>query len=787
MSEAAPIDTVLGRLSNPRRVRTGWLALCPAHEDEHASLSVASGKDGSVLVLCRAGCETEAVIGALGMRMADLFPKSERPISERGTIAATYDYEAADRRLLFQVVRFAPKRFAQRRPVGDKWVWNLDGVDRGLYRLPELLANPGADVLVVEGEKDVDRLRQIGFVATTNPGGAGNWRADYGEVLRGRRVLILPDNDPPGRAHADAIRRALAGVAAAVAIVELPGLGPKGDVSDWLAAGNNADELRRLLAGAPLEVAGSGQAAPPAPGPSGSQADLLVRLAGEGDLFRTPADEPFATVAVDGHRESHPVQSGSFRMWLRRRYWDAVAGAAAAGALSDAVETLAARALFGGATHEVGLRIARHEDRLYVDLANLAWEAVEIGPAGWRVVAEPPVRFRRSPTMAPLPTPVAGGSLAALRPYVNAIDEQSWQLLAGSLVATLRPAGPYFVLILLGEQGSAKTTTARVIRSLIDPNRSPLRAEPRDARDLLIAAKHNWLLAFDNVSQLPDWLSDALCRLSTGGGLGTRRLYTDEDETVLDAQRPVILTAITEIATRGDLLDRSIVLEQPVIDERDRRSERDFWRAFEAERPAILGALFGGASVALANEDRTALARLPRMADPARWVAAAEPALGWVPGTFAGAYGRNEREAHELALDLSPIAAPLKVLASRGEWRGTATELGRALAEVVDVEVTRGRDWPKTPRALTSELKRLAPNLRAAGIAWERPGRTGHARLHVLRATTVTTVTSVTGTTHGSDGRDGDDGPGRPDQRVGLAREMARIFADDPDALLGLA
>jgi hypothetical protein len=781
------LDTVLARLPGARTTGTGWLARCPAHDDRRPSLSLAEGADGRILVLCRAGCSTEAVVGALGLTMADLFPEAERTARLGRAIVATYDYRAPDGRLLYQVVRYAPKGFRVRQPAGEGWAWNLADVERVLYRLPELLAAPNADVLVVEGEQDVDRLLELGFVATTNPGGAGKWRADYGEVLRGRRVLILPDNDPPGRAHADAIRRALAGVAAAVAIVELPGLGTKGDVSDWLAAGNGAEELRGLLAAVPLEAAGAGQAALPAPGLGGSQADLLVRLAGEADLFRTPSDEPFATIAVDGHRESHPVRSNSFRLWLRRRYWDAIAGAASSGALSDAVETLAARALFGGETHEVGLRIAEYDGRLYVDLANPAWEAVEIGPTGWRVITDPPVRFRRSPTMAPLPTPAAGGSLAALRPFVNAVDELSWQLLAGSLVAALRPAGPYFVLILLGEQGSAKTTTARVFRSLIDPSRSALRAEPRDARDLLIAAKHNWLLAFDNVSQLPDWLSDALCRLSTGGGLGTRRLYTDEDETVLDAQRPVILTAITEIATRGDLLDRSIVLEQPVIGDRDRRSERGFWRTFEAVRPAILGALFDAAAAALANEPGIALERLPRMADPICWVTAAEPALGWAIGTFAAAYEGNARQAQELALDLSPIAAPLAVLAARGEWRGTATELRRVLADIAGVEPTRQRDWPKTPRALTGELKRLAPNLRAAGIGWERPGRTGHARLHVIRGTTVTSVTTVTAGTFGGDGHDGDDGRGRPDQRTEVAREMSRIFADDLDGLLGLA
>src|SRR5262249_20593555 len=151
--------------------------------------------------------------------------------------------------------------------------------------------------------------------------------------------------------------------------------------------------------------------------------------------------------------------------------------------------------------------------------------------------------------------------------------------------------GPYAVLILTGEQGAAKSTMARLLRWLIDPNAAPLRSQPRDGRDLVIAARNSWVLAFDNLSYLPIWLSDCLCRLATGGGFATRELYTDADEVIFDSQRWVILTSIEDVASRGDLLDRAVILRLPAIPEEKRRTEAAFWVAADAARPAILGAL----------------------------------------------------------------------------------------------------------------------------------------------------------------------------------------------------
>lgn len=266
-----PIDNVLATLRSRGEVKprgTGWRCLCPAHEDSHPSLDVDEGRDHRVLLICRSrGCSAASIADALGLGLRDLFNGTfdQVRLSFDERTVATYDYRDERGEVLFQTVRLAePKDFRQRRREGDKWVWNLQGVRRVLYRLPELLAaDSSALVFVVEGEKDADSLAKLGLVVTTNPMGAGKWRAEYAEYFRGRVGVIVPDNDEPGREHAEEVRDSLIPVAASVKLLALPGLPPKGDVSDWLAAGGTADELVRLAQASPKVGATAKGDAPP--------------------------------------------------------------------------------------------------------------------------------------------------------------------------------------------------------------------------------------------------------------------------------------------------------------------------------------------------------------------------------------------------------------------------------------------------------------------------------------------------------------------------------------------
>ncbi|MDP9366716.1 MAG: DNA primase, partial [Chloroflexota bacterium] len=251
-----PLELVVSRLKGVKRSGQGFSALCPAHGDHSNSLSVREDENGVVWIKCFAGCAKEEILQALNLTWSDLYPEEHddhgAPRAGRRIVAA-YDYRDADGVLLYQVVRYEPKEFRQRRPNGKGgWIWNLDDVPRVLYRLPELrAADPTEPVFLVEGEKDADNLVALALVATTNAGGATEWQGEFAEALRDRVVVLLPDNDEAGRKHVAVVGRSLLGIARELRVLDLPDLPPKGDVSDWLAGGGTAEDLRRLAAEAP--------------------------------------------------------------------------------------------------------------------------------------------------------------------------------------------------------------------------------------------------------------------------------------------------------------------------------------------------------------------------------------------------------------------------------------------------------------------------------------------------------------------------------------------------------
>ncbi len=360
----------------------------------------------------------------------------------------------------------------------------------------------------------------------------------------------------------------------------------------------------------------AGKVAKPKAAKPVAQKDRIVELVRDGgaDLFHTPAFEPYARIAVGDHRETWPLRSKAFRRYCAWRHFQADRQAPGGQAVADALETLAGMATFDGAERPVFVRIATFDRAVWLDLANPDWQAVKITAAGWQVVADPPVRFRRARGMLEIPTATGGATLDDLRLFCN-VEDDDWPLVKAVAVGLLRGQGPYVIANLLGVQGTAKTTTARALRDLVDPNTVALRSEPKDMRDLAIAAANGHVVALDNISHLPVWLSDGLCRLATGGGFATRELYSDAEEALFDFQRPVLLTGIGDLAVRGDLVDRSVTFRLPEIGGADRKPEAQFWRAYAEVRPALLGALLDATAGALAALPGVNLARLPRMAD----------------------------------------------------------------------------------------------------------------------------------------------------------------------------
>jgi hypothetical protein len=460
------------------------------------------------------------------------------------------------------------------------------------------------------------------------------------------------------------------------------------------------------------------------------QADMLVELAEEADLFHSADRTAYADLIIDDHRETWPIRSRGFRHWLARRYYDSGEGAPGSTALQSALGVIEAKANFGAPQRAVHLRIGGLLNTIYLDLCDEQWRAVEIDPNGWRVVSSPPVRFRRAAGMQPLPVPVAGGSIATLRSFLNIKSDADFVLVVAWILAALSNRGPYPVIALSGEQGSAKSTFSGLIRSVLDPNTAPLRALPREDRDLFIAASNGHVLAFDNVSGLPHWISDTLCRLATGGGFAVRQLYTDQDEILFEAARPAILNGIEDFVTRPDLADRSLFLTLSPIPERERRPEAELRAAFEAERPRILGVLLDAVVTGLSRLSQTRLEKLPRMADFALWAAACETAF-WPAGTFEAAYRSNRDEAVDNVIDSDPIASAVRtMMLHKTNWSGTASDLLLILLRIAGEGVARSRSWPKTPRALAGKLRRALTFLRKIGIeiTFSREGR-GRARI----------------------------------------------------------
>jgi hypothetical protein len=290
-------------------------------------------------------------------------------------------------------------------------------------------------------------------------------------------------------------------------------------------AGCRVTELDNAIAEASGDKGGRGP----------TQADILIELAETAELFHTPDGTAFADLDINGHRETWPIRRKGFRRWLARRVFEATHGAPSSEALQSALNVIEAKAHHEASERVVHVRIAGLDGKLYLDLGDKAWRAIEIDATGWRVIDNPPVRFHRAAGMQPLPLPVPGGSIAALRPFLNVQSDSDFVMAVSWLLAALRDRGPYPVLALSGEGGAAKSTFLKVLRALLDPNTAPSRALPREDRDLFIAACNSHVLAFDNVSGLPAWISDTLCRLSTGGGFAVRQLYADQDEVLFDA------------------------------------------------------------------------------------------------------------------------------------------------------------------------------------------------------------------------------------------------------------
>jgi hypothetical protein len=482
----------------------------------------------------------------------------------------------------------------------------------------------------------------------------------------------------------------------------------------------------------------------------------------------TRSERPNATLSAphDGgtHRETHKLKSKGLRLWLLRSYYLRTGGVPNDTAIKSAIALLEAFARFDGPQCEVFVRRAAHAGKLYLDLCDDRWRAIEIDASGWRIVDEPPVLFLRANGMLALPEPKQGDpkkGIERLRSMMRVRALDDFVVIVGFLLDALGGRGPHPVLIFTGEPGATKTTHAKMARLLTDPNTSLVRSPPKELRDVYISAVKGAVLAYNNLSSLPEWLSDALCVVTEGSSDSRRELYSDDEESIIFARAPAMLTAVTNIIAKGDLSQRALYAGLAPVPDSERKDEPELWAQFESARPEILGALLTGLSEGLRRLPTTRVT-LPRMATFAKFVTAAETAF-WPAGTFLAAYGVNAENAVDDVLDADVGVATFRdFMAERNEWEGTMTQLHAALVERVrkperdaaeahrkavadrddDLKIlteTKLREaqqgvrdvmssgWPKNPQVLSGRLKKVGPQLRKIGIAitWPTGRRQG--------------------------------------------------------------
>lgn len=497
-----------------------------------------------------------------------------------------------------------------------------------------------------------------------------------------------------------------------------------------------------------------------------SQATQILELIEmDAHSFFNSNEEGFVTIPKEDHVECWPIKSSGYRQILTNLFWLKKQNGCNKNSLAEAIATVEARALFQSTKEKVYMRVAAPpgENKLFVDLCDNAWRVVEITPEGWKILNKSPVKFIRKSGMEALPAPEKGMEIQEIKRFINVCDEQLI-LIISWILGCFRGKAAYPVLILQGRQGSGKSTASRILRLLVDPNRVPLRAPPREPRDLVISAINSHLLALDNLSGMDHHLADAICRFSTGAGFDPRALFTDLEQILVQVERPVLINGIDDLATRPDLDERSIIITLPTIEKRI--DETSLWANFHAARPKLLGAIFSSLSAALKNEAETRERlkqqnRLPRMADFAVWVSAAENEIGWKQDHFLNIYLASQLKSSAENLDANAVVtALLSHLANFDEntpWTGEADDWKKLLlswqfalkkpdhlskhpwqispTNLYETLTARAgkkgfsKAWPQSTRGLKNALNRAAVDLAKFGVQFDSE-RTGSQRFY---------------------------------------------------------
>lgn len=453
----------------------------------------------------------------------------------------------------------------------------------------------------------------------------------------------------------------------------------------------------------------------------GTAAQLVIDsiLSSDAVLFHDQYKRAY--ISPHGHGgEILRLNSEEFSSWIYKSYWEKRKKPLPRDADRQIVQVLTALARFDGPLHHLEIRLAREDDELWYDLAD--GSAIRVTDKTWEVVQNPPILFRRVQQLAQV-QPERGQIVEHLLNYVNIDDEEEKLLFLVFVVSAFIPGFPHPLLILHGSQGAGKTTPMRVIKELVDPSVIQGTPLPTHVAEFVQLADHHAFLFFDNLSNLPTRMSDALARAATGDSFSKRKLYADDDDVTYYIRKTMSLNGINQVITKPDLLDRSILIKMKRIAPEQRLPEKDFWAAFHNDKPQILGAIFDVLVKALALYPTIELSEVPRMADFTHWGCAIAEAAGYGQQAFIDAYKHNIDKQNDEAIEASPVAKAI-ILFMKGKygWEGSPEELRSKLTkhkDVFDLGLTSSPLWPKAPEWMTRRLNDVQTNLNAIGIRVE--------------------------------------------------------------------
>lgn len=716
------INEILSHFPNVKakgRSQTRFECCCPAHDDKHPSCSLYINDDW-VNVHCFTGCSEDEILKAVGLTKKDLFIGTKEVKMQ--AIKTAYKYYDSEGTHTYTRERVdnpdKTKKFYFKKPDGS---YGIGDIKHLLYNLPAVLS--AETIYFVEGEKCADIINSQGYVATTMDSGANSvWYPEYAEWLKGKQVIIIPDNDKPGMMYAENIKSHIPWAV----IKTLPDLKEKEDIYDWLMSGHTMSEIYNLpefIVDNSVEESTSKDNVNSKVSTEGkTQSEILLNLVKEEniEMFLNENHDVFAVIPVNTHKETLSVESQEFSLWLQQIFYQATDKTIRAENLKQTISVLSAEVMFGERNYTTLYnRVGKYQNDFWYDLTNSDWEAVRISKTGWSVTDETPKLFCRYRHQTEQVKPQTDGEITEIFKYINMTKFKT--LFLCWLVSCFVPDIPHPMPIFYGEKGAAKSTTCTLLKRLIDPSALDTLQLSKDERTLIINLQQHYFLPFDNVSTISNDVSDILCRAITGGAVQQRKLFTNGEDYIFTFKRCLSVNGINNVANRADLLDRSIMFELERVSEESRKELGKVYESFEQARPKLLGALFNILSKAMEIYPNVVLGKLPRMADFCRWGYAIAEAMGGYGEEFLKEYAENQGIQNTEAINADSVAYLIvELMRFLPEWRGRISELLKKLQELAQTNGinTNSKTLPNAPNALSRRIKAVKSNLEAVGIEY---------------------------------------------------------------------